>query len=328
MDGSTSERAETLEAIPCIFCGDRDAPSVFHENGYEARKCSQCGLIFVSPRPTAEFVADLYRQDDAHLSAQSHIAGFGSRIGRLYARHSLRAVRRHAAEGRFLEIGAGNGNVLAEARSAGFDVYGVELNPIQAEFINDRLDITCAASIEDIRGGTQNRAFDIVYHSDVLSHFFDPVAEFRRIHELLRPGGRHVFETGNLGDVERRYFRLFHRFQLPDHLFFFSDRNIDALLEESGFERIATHRYSLVPQLALTSWLRRLRARVRGQAPATRNDSAQVPAVPASTGNHSVLWTVFEHLVFILRYKIGAMAPKRGRPQTVIVIARKASTTE
>jgi SAM-dependent methyltransferase len=305
----------------CIFCGEVEALPVIHENGHDAYRCPNCGLIFVSPLPPADEVADLYREDNAHLSAESHISGFGRRIGRLYARHALRLIRRHAREGAFLEIGAGNGNVLAEARAAGFAAHGVELNPTQAAFIRDRLQILCATSLDDLRDRLPGRTFDIVYHCDVLSHFFDPVAEFRELNGLLAPGGLHVFETGNLGDVDERYFDLFHRFQLPDHLFFFSDRNLDELLARSGFERVATYRYSLVPQLRLTSWLRRARARVRPPTETSNGDGAD--AAEASAGGHSAFWTAFEYLLFGLRYGLGAIWPKTGRPQTVVVVARK-----
>jgi SAM-dependent methyltransferase len=321
MAAATSRLVEAPKPLACIFCGDGDGPVALRENGYEAVQCPNCGLIFVSPRPSATLVADLYRQDEAYVSAQSHIAGFGTLIGRLYARHALRQVRRYVTEGRFLEIGAGNGNVLAEARAAGFEAYGIELNPVQAQFIREHLDISCTASVEDLRARLPGVTFDVVYHCDVLSHFFDPIAEFERIHELLAPRGVHIFETGNLGDVKPHYFGLFHRFQLPDHLFFFSERAIDALLDRTGFQRVATHRYSILPQLVLISWLRRLRDRIRGPATAPGSGSRKVRMTPATARSRSVVRTLLGFVLFVVRYKCGAVARKQGRPQTMIVVA-------
>ena len=315
-----SSPGEASDAKVCIFCGAVDARPVIHENGHDAYQCPRCGLIFVSPLPSADAVADLYREDNAHLSAESHIANFGGPIGRLYARHALRLIRRHVSGGSLLEVGAGNGSVLSEARAAGFSAHGVELNPTQAEFIRDRLGIDCDTSLDALR--SRGQRFDVIYHCDVLSHFFDPIEEFREIHGLLAPNGIHVFETGNLGDVDERYFGLFQRFQLPDHLFFFSDRNLDELLQRSGFERIATYRYSLEPQLLTTAWLRRLRARLRPGAQDSTiamGDSGGTPA-----GTRSTLWTLFEYFLFGLRYYVGAIWPKAGRPQTVVVVVRNA----
>lgn len=65
----------------------------------------------------------------------------------------------------------------------------------------------------------------------MLSHFVDPLEAFRTIHQTLNDAGWLVFETGNFADVDARYFRLFERFQYPDHLFFFGAASIRELLE-------------------------------------------------------------------------------------------------
>ena len=163
-------------------------------------------------------------------------------MGRLYARHHLRQIRRHARRGRLLEVGAGNGNVLVEARRRGFEVRGLEPNPIQAAFIRDKLGIPCFESLDEVGRDRTVEPFDVIYHRDVLSHFFDSLEEFSTLNDLLADGGTMVFETG-IGDVDHSYFRLIPLFQLPDHLFFFSDRNIDELLRRTGFIRVATRRY-------------------------------------------------------------------------------------
>ena len=93
------------------------------------------------------------------------------------------------------------------------------------------------------------KAFDVIYHSDVMSHFYDPVGEFRRMHAALRPGGWLIFETGNGGDVDPKYLEHVSVFQYPDHLFFFSLANVRALLELSGFDLVELHSYSVLPQL-------------------------------------------------------------------------------
>ena len=82
-----------------------------------------------------------------------------------------------------------------------------------------------------------------------MSHFYDPLGEFRRMRAALRPGGWLIFETGNGGDVDPKYFEHFSVFQYPDHLFFFSLANVLALLERSDFELVELHRYSVLPQL-------------------------------------------------------------------------------
>ena len=314
-----------LESIGCIFCGPVQSEVTIFENGFEARQCSECGLIFVSPRPTREQVADLYRLDESHLPAETHLAGAGQPVNRLYARHDVRQIRRHARNGRLLEVGAGNGSVLVEARRRGFQVRGVELNPIQAAFIRDQLGIPCFESLDEVRRDSEGELFDIIYHRDVLSHFFDPLEEFSAFNSLLADGGTVVFETGNLGDVDHKYFGHYPLFQLPDHLFFFSDRSIDELLRRTGFVRVETRRYSILPQLVLMGLLRRLRRLPSGRSHVAAKGASERDRAGSSSRMKTAgfLRTVFEFVIFGVRYKIGAIIFKRRRPQTMVIAASK-----
>lgn len=325
-----------LESIACIFCGPAPSEVVIVENAFAARQCSECGLIFVSPRPSREQVADLYRLDEAHLSSEYHLSDAGTLLSRLYARHAIRHVRRQAKRGRLLEVGAGNGDVLVEARRRGFEVCGVELNPTQAAFIREQLGISCFESVDEItRDGTVEQ-FDVIYHRDVISHFFDPLEELSTLNRLLVDSGTMVFETGNLGDVDQSYFRYYGVFQLPDHLFFFSDRNIDELLRRTGFMRIASNRYSILPQLLLMAALRRSWRLIAGRSqshPSTTDirdgassasSTTSVRARPSSTkGVERFVRKMSDLALFGARYGLGAVAPKQRRPQTVIVAATK-----
>ncbi len=116
-------------------------------------------------------------------------------------------------------------------------------------------------SAESFRGP----CFDVVYHCDVISHFVDPVHELRLAHDRLRDGGVLFLETGNLGGVRRRYFSLYPSFQLPDHLFFFSGKNLQDLLIQEGFEVLAMRRYPIGPQLAVCNALSIIRKLLGGK---------------------------------------------------------------
>lgn len=319
--------------LACIFCDIKSEDTVIVENGYEGRQCPQCGLIYTSPRPSFDDIVDLYGHDLANISAQTHIAH--SDIKRLYARHNLRLLRRFIRSGALLEIGAGAGDFVHEARKSGFQPNALEFNPIQADHIRTELDIPCEQSPLD-NTVFDGKRFDLLYHCDVLSHFYEPIVEFQKMHEILNDKGYLVFETGNLGDVEKRFYRYIDRFQLPDHLFFFSEANLTSLLEENGFELVAIHRYSIVPQLLVMGTLRKIvRFLKRGKAKssasagrATEHDKISGRGNAGRAGNRSLSYRQLtrkleNRFVYFLRYYLGSLAPRRGRPQTVLVIARK-----
>jgi 2-polyprenyl-3-methyl-5-hydroxy-6-metoxy-1,4-benzoquinol methylase len=168
-----------MEIINCIFCGIENDYIAIQENGYLGRKCSQCGLIYISPRPSHEEITNLYSHDDAQIHAETHISSEFSK--RLHAKHNLRIITSYVKDGALLEIGAGAGYFLDEARKIGFEPYGIEFNPIQATFIKNKLGIYCEETT--LTGSLFNgRNFDVVYHCDVISHLFDSFKDFRNIY--------------------------------------------------------------------------------------------------------------------------------------------------
>ena len=309
-----------MEAIKCIFC-DKDSDHVLiTENGYTGRKCPDCGLIYISPRPSIDEIKDLYGHDQANITAESHIQDEFAK--RLYAKRNLKILRKFVRAGSLLEIGAGAGYFLDEARLSGFDVSGIELNGTQAEFIRKKMHIKCEDKPLHSHSFSAKK-FDVVYHCDVISHFFDPVGEFRKINETLGAGGFVVFETGNGGDIDERYFKRIETFQYPDHLFFFSARNINSLLEMTGFKLLRTFSYSIVPQLFLLNFVAKTLGKQSTNG--TANGSTARTVAPRRTA-HMLVRTaknIYAWCAYFLRYKIGYVAPKRGRPQTKMFVAKK-----
>lgn len=51
--------------INCPGCGERRFKKAFVKLGFQYCKCSQCGSLFVSPRPTAEMLENFYRNSEA-----------------------------------------------------------------------------------------------------------------------------------------------------------------------------------------------------------------------------------------------------------------------
>lgn len=328
-----------MEEIKCIFCGSESNRIVIEENGFKGKKCSQCGLIYISPRPSLNEIIDLYGHDDANISAESHISAAFPKV--LYAKHHLKIIRSVVKSGALLEIGPGAGYFLDEARKLGFEPHGLELNSAQANFIRNELSIPCEGSLLST-SVFEGKKFDIVYHCDVISHFFDPISEFRKINEILKDDSFLVFETGNFGEVDQSYFKYIQKFQYPDHLFFFSTDNLIDILEKTGFKLIKIYRYSILPQLVARKMLSGVKNLIKKHV-LKSNEKEKYPSDGRGIGNPSgvnsqscnsksivkkSINNVYNYLNYVLRYKIGRIAPKVRRPQTVIVVAKKRSQSD
>ncbi|OUR93405.1 hypothetical protein A9Q87_05530 [Flavobacteriales bacterium 34_180_T64] len=315
-----------MEYIECIFCHSETTDVVIEENGFFGAQCKTCRLIFINPRPKFEDIVDLYGHDNAHATAESHIKFSFAKT--LYTKHTLRIIKKYT-DGALLEIGAGAGYFLKEAQRQNFEVYAIEFNKIQADFILDKHRIPCEFSaLNENTFGTKK--FDIIYHCDVLSHFYNPIEEFAKINSKLNPMGYVVFETGNLGDVNKSFFKYYSKFQYPDHLFFFSEANIRALLDQTGFELIKIYRYSILPQLFLKKVLLKLtdiiKPRKINSIDIEKKYLVQYVIYCYSKLFFSIrskLKNVYSYLFYLIRYKLGSVMPKKERPQTMIIVARK-----
>jgi len=298
-----------MQEVPCPLCNIYSTDVVITENGYSGKKCPCCNTIFISPRPSEDEIIALYEEDNAIVPAESHISGGLSK--RLYARHNLALVKKHIKSGSLLEIGAGAGHFLQEARRQGFDVYGIEPNRVQANYING-LGIRCetAPLSASSFGG---RAFDIIYHCDVLSHFYDPVKTFKTINSKLNDEGYIIFETGNLGDVASKFYRYFLGFLYPDHLSFFGEGGIKKLLNISGFDLIKIYHYNLLTPLVLKKLLSSSHPPVSISKNGTKKRSELARLAS----------DIYDYGSYHLRYNFGSVYIKPDMPQTIIVVAKK-----
>ena len=336
MNQGLNDKAD-LQTIPCIFCGLESDDVVLEEDGYTARKCPRCGLVYLSPRPVAQAVIDLYGGDKAHVSAASHLAA--GTLKRLYARHHISILNRHVTQGALLEIGAGAGFFLDVARQRGFEVHGIELNPVQRSFIRQALRIPCEDRPLNVCS-FGDKEFDVIYHCDVISHFHDPFEEFGMIYRKLKPNGLLIFETGNFGDVEERYYSAYTRFQFPDHLFFYGERNLRELLCRSGFDVEHIYRFSILTQLYAMKCVKVLRNIVQGTRLPVVWICSRIGGIRFSHGMSASAWHrkpwfgrtrrflayAYYYTIYIIRYGLGSILPKQGRPLTLIVTARKRCT--
>jgi 2-polyprenyl-3-methyl-5-hydroxy-6-metoxy-1,4-benzoquinol methylase len=317
--------------ISCLLCEGANSTPIIYDSGFTGRQCENCGLIFVSPRPSRAEIDQVYRQGAAHLSPEWFVTGREPIASRLRARRDARLVQRHARGGSLLEIGPGRGTFLAAARGRGFEVFGVELNPTQASFIRTKLGIACAESLESASELSSGQ-FDVIYHRDVLSHFYDPHEQMERVGRLLKPGGLQIFETGNLADVDHRYLRLIASFQYPDHLFFYGERSLRKLLDQSGFSHVHTDRWSVLPERLLRSWITRARNRRSGDTGPAGQRRPALDATPHATrpepadarsSSSQITRQALDLLYYGLQISLGRIPVGERIPQTLIVVARK-----
>jgi 2-polyprenyl-3-methyl-5-hydroxy-6-metoxy-1,4-benzoquinol methylase len=315
-----------FQEVPCLFCNQYHHQAVIEENGYRGVKCPTCQVIYISPRPNREDILKLYAR-----ALQRPVASFtsGAFARRLKAEYTLSIVQPHLLGRKALEIGPGAGIFLQTLRRHGYTGVGIELNGQLADFLNNTLNIPCEKRPLSVESFGKEK-FDLIYHCDVLSHFYNPLAEFALMHAKLKDDGLWAFETGNLGEVHHCYYRWYPSFRYPEHLFFFGGKSLRLLLERTGFALISLHRYPLHYALLAEKFqisLKKILAPSQSapiHPPLPRRERVElIPGVALK----KFCRLLFHYAIdYFLPYRLGAKLPqtRTGQPQTLIVVARKA----
>lgn len=203
---------------------------------YELARCVRCGTaITLAPAPAEAHEAGAY--------------GGGAPRGSRLAAPLLRAfTRRRLAlleaaggltPGRLLDIGAGRGRFVAEARAAGWYAHGIEPSARGVEGAR-------AIGVELARAGIDDAAvpdgsLDAATLWHVLEHLDEPGVALQRIAGWLRPGGLLLVGVPNLGSIQARVggARWYH-LDVPRHRTHFTVAGLEALLRASGLEPVST----------------------------------------------------------------------------------------
>lgn len=239
------------QEVACTRCGADDSRLLVSLEDYlykipghfAMRRCGQCGLIFLSPRPTPQSLAAYYPDSYApyRRAIQDEPSGLMRWMRRRNIRKRSRLVDQFAARspGHLLDLGASTGIFMDDMRSLGWQVVGIELNQRAAAYARERLglEMICAElSQAQLPAGH----FDAVTLWDVIEHTFDPAQTLAEVWQQLAEGGIVALTIPSWESLDRRLFgRYWVGYDAPRHLHVFPGPVMEEMLREAGFVVVA-----------------------------------------------------------------------------------------
>jgi len=262
-----------LEDVACL-CGadadDRTREAWCDVTGekFAYRRCAECGLERLSPRPLSRSMGRYY--PDAYAPFNDDIATIESRRGRFkrilyeifYAAPSERSpfvqrwrpllwlpaypLRFHPVlsfraptQRSIFELGAGSGNDLVEFREAGWTVAGCEPSGHACKVAASRgISLQqCTAEEAIIPEGVS-----CIYMNNVFEHLHDPEFVLRNSHRALVDGGLVVLVVPNHGSAAAMLFgSAWPGYDAPKHIWGFTARSIKEILKNNGFKEVSVN---------------------------------------------------------------------------------------
>ncbi len=164
-----------------------------------------------------------------------------------------------------LDAGSGAGGLVAELSSLGFAASGLEVSERAVRRARERHP-DCSFLVHDLETlpwPVEPGSVDVVCSFEVIEHLLSPRSLLEGAHAALKPGGRLALTTPyhgllkNLALVLSAFDR--HFAVEGDHIRFFSDRSLRALLEETGFRDVSFQHFGRGPGLwaGTFAWARR-----------------------------------------------------------------------
>ncbi|HXC85897.1 MAG TPA: class I SAM-dependent methyltransferase [Trebonia sp.] len=215
-------RTEAPAASECAWCGHPFDAGDDHRNG--RIRCSRCGVATTSPWPSDAQLGGAYAP--WYRPAEGRFSGIGDKVLKRTRSTLAKRLQRVLPAGPILDVGAGDGTLIAAFKAHGRDAVGVD--PYAAA----NHPHVRAVEFEDMTGEWSAVVF---WHS--LEHLRRPVRSLRHAAKVVVPGGVMIVAVPNATSVQARLFgdRWLH-LDLPRHLVHISPQALVSQVESLGFD--------------------------------------------------------------------------------------------
>ncbi len=235
-------------------------------------RCTQCGLMWLNPRPTVEDTDKVYSKYFTHVAPNSTpsnsllsslrkkikevvlAANFGytslqdSRktqwfrkilgfISPLREMVGLSVMNLHATRmGKLLDVGCGSGRFLAWMKDLGWEVMGTKPDSEAVKVAREKFHI-------DVHHGTLEEArfpdesADVITLIHVIEHLSDPVNTLKECKRVLKNNGRIIVLTPNVNSLTHKVFeKAWIPLEPPRHFHLFSLHTVLICAERAGLK--------------------------------------------------------------------------------------------
>ena len=191
-------------------------------------------ILKTHPQPTLDKLGSYYEFEDYI----SHTDGKRTLFEKMYHFIKRKAIRDKVSlinsyqplKGRILDIGAGTGDFLLEAKNQNWDILGIEPND-KAKGIAIGKGIKFGDTIEKL----ESNSFDVITMWHVLEHVPDVEHQLAELKRLLKPSGTIIIAVPNFKSYDAKYYKEFWAaYDVPRHLWHFSKTAIEKLFDKQN----------------------------------------------------------------------------------------------
>jgi len=246
----------------CNICGSNKSSLLLNAKEFSVLKCDWCSIIYANPIPDDEKLAKFYQ---GFLFRKPNRKKLRSNIEKKKKELiSLFNLAENNNKGKkFLDYGAGTGVSYASSIALGFDSYYQDLDNQAKQYAIENLGLKKEQIIDTLNG--KNKKFSYIITDNVIEHVPDPISFTKDLVNVLEVEGVLIIKTPNAMNSEvllipliiiryvklaiksnglmkgfKAFFSRYWHCDPPRHLYSFSKKSMQALIENLKIENISS----------------------------------------------------------------------------------------
>ncbi|WP_044401179.1 class I SAM-dependent methyltransferase [Lacinutrix sp. Hel_I_90] len=197
-----------------------------------------------TPQPSLEKLPDYYKSEDyiSHTNAKRNLFEKAyHQIRTISLKRKLKLINSFNTEDKtLLDIGCGTGDFLKTAQTGQWRVFGVEPNEAARSIANTNSNNN-VFSTEQL-SKFESQSFDVITLWHVLEHLPNLEEQISVFKRLLKPKGTLVIAVPNYKSHDAIFYKNFWAaYDVPRHLWHFSQTSIKALFKKEQMKVVETH---------------------------------------------------------------------------------------
>ncbi|WP_430614686.1 class I SAM-dependent methyltransferase [Flavobacterium sp. JP2137] len=199
------------------------------------------GFLKTVPKPNKDDLNRYYDSDDyiSHTDSQRNW------FEKIYQWVKKRAIQNkvklinsgRSRGGKLLDIGAGTGDFLVEAKRQGWDIVGFEPHQKAQQFWKEK-QLTAVGNLDDIEAAS----LDVVTMWHVLEHVYDLEEQLTTLARILKKDGVLIVAVPNCESFDAKHYGAYWAaYDVPRHLWHFSQTAMEKLMTAFDFQIVKKH---------------------------------------------------------------------------------------
>jgi SAM-dependent methyltransferase len=233
----------------CPVCGSSDIHPLLTAKDHSVSgeefviwQCQSCTLRFTQDVPDESSIGPYYQSQD-YISHSNTSKGLLNKLYQAVRKFTLGqksglVISRTTNHGRILDIGAGIGAFLNEMKGKGWDIEGIEPDYGARQQAKNlfAIDLKPTPELQHI----PHNSFDAITLWHVLEHVESLQDYVALLKQLLKKNGKIFIAVPNYSSLDADlYGNRWAAYDVPRHLYHFTPRSIDVLVQKHGMKIIA-----------------------------------------------------------------------------------------